>query len=194
MYPNLLVPLLGILAVAGLGLTWLLVRQPVSRRLAGRQVARRKTEAALVITGSVLGTAIIVGALVVGDTLGFSVRQDAYRTLGPVDERVVSTAPVTGTDVSWRLGGALARSPDVDGILSARVSQAAAMRDWRGQRIAEPRVLAWDMDLVAAARFGAAGGPSGLSGPAPRPGHVVVNQPFADALHARVGDAVTLFL
>src|SRR4051794_17315079 len=102
MYPNLLVPLLGILAVAGLRLTWLFGRPPRSRRLAGRQGARRKTEAALVITGSVLGPAIIVGALVVGDTLNPSARQDAYRTLGPIDGRVVAAAPAVADAVSAR--------------------------------------------------------------------------------------------
>ncbi|MFL6138725.1 MAG: ABC transporter permease [Frankiaceae bacterium] len=194
MYPGLTLPLVMVVAAAALVLGALAVRQPVLRWLAFRQIARRRTEAALVVSGSVLGTAIIVGALVVGDTLGFSVRQDAYRTLGPVDERVVSTAPVTGADVAHRLDAALARSPDVDGVLSGRVDQAAAMRDERGRRLAEPRVLAWDLDLLAAARFGAAGGPSGLSGPSPQPGHMVVNQPFADALHAQAGDTVTLFL
>src|SRR3954464_1907933 len=124
MYPNLLVPLLGILAVAGLGVPWLFVRQPGSRRLAARQVARRKTEAALVVTGSVLGTAIIIGALVVGDTLNHSVRQDAYRTLGPVDERVISTSSQIGAQAADRLA-ALTRSPRVDGVLTAQVDQAA---------------------------------------------------------------------
>ena len=78
MYPNLLVPLL------------------VTLGLAFRQVARRRTEAALVIGGSMLGTAIVIGALVVGDTLNFSVRQEAYRTLGPVDERIVAPPGPTG--------------------------------------------------------------------------------------------------
>lgn len=90
MYPNLLIPLLTALALALAALVLVAVRQPVSRRLAFRQVARRRTEAALVIGGSMLGTAIVIGALVVGDTLNFSVRQEAYRTLGPVDERVVA--------------------------------------------------------------------------------------------------------
>ena len=63
MYPNLLAPLLIALAIAIAALLLVAVRQPVSRRLAFRQLARRRTEAALVISGSVLGTAIIVGAV-----------------------------------------------------------------------------------------------------------------------------------
>src|SRR3982750_2067156 len=103
MYPNLLPPLLTLLVVCAAGVAALLLRQPVSRRLAARQVARRKTEAALVVTGSGLGTAIIIGALVVGDTLNHSVRQDAYRTLGPVDERVLATSPLVAGQAAERL-------------------------------------------------------------------------------------------
>src|SRR5437588_9580732 len=112
MYPNLLGPLLTLVGVCVAGIALLLLRQPVSRRLAGRQVARRRTEAALVITGSVLGTAIIIGALVVGDTLNHSVRQDAYRTLGPIDERVVAADPGAADAVSARLAH-LAGNPDI---------------------------------------------------------------------------------
>src|SRR3954454_12755901 len=193
MYPNLLVPLLGILAVAGLGPLWRWVRQPVSRRLAGRQVARRKTEAALVITGSVLGTAIIVGALVVGDTLNHSVRQDAYRTLGPIDERVVVADPAAADAVSARISQ-LAGHPDIDGVLTARVDQAAAATTTSAVAAAEPRVLAWDVDFAKASQFGRAGGPSGLAGSSATPGSVIINRPLAKSLRVNAGDTLTLYL
>lgn len=193
MYPGLTAPLLGLVAVSLSGLLVLLVRQPVSRRLALRQVARRRAEAVLVITGSVLGGAIIVGALIVGDTLNHSVRDTAYRTLGPVDERVVATDPAAGRLLAKRLG-ALAGNPDVDGVLTGRVAQAAAARGSGDGAAAEPRVLAWDLDLVAAAEFGRAGGDPGLTGPNPRPGTVVVNQPLAASLGLHEGDRITLYL
>src|SRR5947209_6606082 len=117
MYPQLTVPLLVILAIAATTLGWAALRLPVARRLAMRQVARRRTEGLLVMGGACLGAAIIVGSLVVGDTLGFSVRQTAYRTLGNIDERVVSTDSATGDLVATRLL-ALNRSTDVDGVLS----------------------------------------------------------------------------
>ena len=90
MYPNLtptLVALLGIaLAVAG----FIAVRRPFLRRLALRQIARRRGEATLVVAGSVLGTAIIIGSLIVGDTLNFSVRQTAYNNLDAHLQRIVN--------------------------------------------------------------------------------------------------------
>ncbi|MFC9287897.1 ABC transporter permease [Streptomyces sp. NPDC057052] len=193
MYPDLLIPLLTGLALALLALTLVVVRQPVSRRLAFRQVARRRTEAALVIGGSILGTAIVIGALVVGDTLNFSVRQEAYRTLGPVDERVVAPPGPTGLAATRRLA-VLADDPDVDGVLSARTAQASAVSGAAGRTVAEPRVLAWQLDFDEASRFGSAGGDPGLDGPNPGPGRVVVNEPLARSLGVSAGDPVTLYL
>src|SRR4051812_42574682 len=152
MYPGLTVPLVGLFALAALGLAWPALRLPLVRRLALRQVARRRTEGLLVMAGASLGAAIIIGSLIVGDTLGFSVRQVAYRTLGNIDERVVSTDGATGTTVALRLLP-LAHSPDVDGVLTARVQQAAATIGTSGQVVAEPRVLAWDIDFASARRF-----------------------------------------
>ncbi|WP_418955593.1 ABC transporter permease [Streptomyces tritici] len=193
MYPNLLTPLLVALALALAALVLVAVRQPVSRRLAFRQVARRRTEAALVIGGSVLGTAIIIGALVVGDTLNFSVRQEAYRTLGPVDERVVAPPGPAGRAVADRLA-ALMDDPDVDGVLSARATQASAVSRSDDGTVAEPRVLAWQMDFDRAADFGAAGGKSGIDGPGPKPGGVVINTPLAQSLGVGAGEPITLYL
>jgi putative ABC transport system permease protein len=192
-YPGLRGPLLILVAVSLTGLRVLLIRQPVSRRLAFRQVARRRTEAALVVTGSVLGTAIIVGALIVGDTLNHSVRDAAYRTLGPIDERVVATDPAVGATLTARLRP-LAGDPSVDGVLSGLVTQAAAATGSGSTATAEPRVLAWDLDLSAAAGFGKAGGDPGLSGPKARPGTAVVNEPLATSLALHVGEPLTLYV
>ncbi|MFG3193436.1 ABC transporter permease [Streptomyces omiyaensis] len=193
MYPNLLLPLLVALALALAALVLVAVRQPVSRRLAFRQVVRRRTEAALVIGGSMLGTAIVIGALVVGDTLDFSVRQEAYRTLGPVDERVIAPPGPAGDTVAERLA-ALTGDPDVDGVLTVRAAQASALSSTAGHPVAEPRVLAWQMDFADASRFGAPGGDPGLDGPNPEPGQVVVNEPLARSLNVRTGDPLTLYL
>ena len=119
MYPNLTPFLVG-LGGAGLLVTVVLaLRGPLTRRLALRQVNRRRAEAALVVAGSVLGTAIIVGSLVVGDTLDHSFKQDAYRTLGVVDEVVSSPDPAQGAEAARRLEP-LRGDPAVDGLLTVR--------------------------------------------------------------------------
>lgn len=193
MYPGLTLPLVVILLVAVLILAWPAVRLPVVRRLAMRQVARRRTEGLLVMAGASLGAAIIVGSLVVGDTLGFSVRQVAYRTLGNVDERVVSNDAATAAAVAVKLLP-LQRSPDVDGVLTARVQQAAATAGSDASTVAEPRVLAWDVDFATAHQFGVAGGSPGLPGPSPKAGQVVVNASLADSLDLKPGSPFTVYV
>lgn len=188
MYPGLTLPLLVLLTGAALLLLWVAFRLPFLRRLAWRQVRRRPAEAALVIVGSMLGTAIIVGSLVVGDTLNASVRTVAHTTLGPIDERVVSVNPTQGAAVAARLAS-LAGSPDIDGVLSAHVDHAAALVDSGGQRRAEPRALVWDFDPVSARRFDSA-----LKRVDPGPGQTVINSDLAQSLKASVGTRITLYL
>ena len=124
MYPNLTPTLSAQLGLALAVAAFIALRRPVLRRLALRQIGRRRAEAALVVAGSVLGTAIIIGSLIVGDTLNFSVRQAAYDNLGPTDE-VVSSPTVAQGDEAARRIERLRGDPDVDGILSLHGDRAA---------------------------------------------------------------------
>ena len=56
------------------------------------------------IVGSLLGTAIITGSLIVGDTIDRSIRAGAYDQLGPVDE-IVSVPLPDGPTVAARFAG-----------------------------------------------------------------------------------------
>src|SRR4029450_12942544 len=157
MYPNLTPFLVGLGGAALLAALVMAVSAPLTRRLALRQLNRRRTEAALVVAGSVLGTAIIVGSLVVGDTLDHSFKQGAYRYLGVVDEVVSSPDPAQGEAAARRLGG-WGGGPGVP----------PAGRAGAGGRRGEPRATIIEVDLAAAARFEGPG--SSLAGPSPRPG------------------------
>jgi putative ABC transport system permease protein len=187
MYPELTLPLVVLLVAATATLAWAALREPFLRRLAARQVRRRPTEAVLVVLGAMLGTAIIVGSLVVGDTLNFSVRQSAYQTLGPIDERTVSVDPQQGAQVAARLAN-LVRDPDVDGVLSAQMDRAAAVANGPDRR-AEPRVLVWEIDPVAGGRFDPA-----LAGVHPGAGEVVLNSELARTLAVGTGQRITIYL
>ena len=80
---------LAVLAVALIGMS--LLTNPVLRRIAVRNFSRRPTNTALVIAGSMVGTALITGSLVIGDTTeGLGLAQ-IVRT-GEIDE-VVSVFP-----------------------------------------------------------------------------------------------------
>ncbi len=194
MYPNLTRPLLALLGAALAVAVYITLRRPVLRRLALRQVSRRRREALLVVTGSVLGTAIIVGSLVVGDTLNFSVKRAAYTSLGPTDEIVASQHLDLGEQASAALER-LRADPDIDGLLTLHGDQAAAVVGTGPARKAEPRVNVWDVDFSEAAAFGRAGDSrSGLDGPTPARGETVINEDLATALGVRAGDMVTFYL
>jgi putative ABC transport system permease protein len=186
-YPNLTPFLVGLGGAGLLVAVAMAARGPLTRRLALRQLNRRRAEAALVVAGSVLGTAIIVGSLVVGDTLDFSFKQGAYQTLGVVDEVVGSPDPAQGQEAARRLE-ALRGDPAIDGLLTVRRHGAAAVKGAKG----EPRATLLELDLAAAARFEGPGSP--LAGPAPGPGRVVLSDTLAGALDARAGDRVTFYL
>jgi putative ABC transport system permease protein len=186
-YPNLTPYLVGLGGAGLLATVFLALRGPLTRRLALRQVNRRRAEAALVVAGSVLGTAIIVGSLVVGDTLDHSFKQNAYRYLGVVDEVVSSPDPAQGEAAARRLE-AVADDPAVDGLLTVRRHGAAVTNGGKG----EPQATVLELDLAAATRFEGPGSP--LAGPAPGPGQVVLSDALAGALDARTGDRLTFHL
>ena len=194
MYPNLTPTLVTLLGIALAVAAFIAVRRPFLRRLALRQIARRRGEAALVVAGSVLGTAIIVGSLIVGDTLNFSVRQTAYKNLGPIDE-IVSSPTVAQGDQAARRIERLRGDSDVDGLLTLRGDQAAVVRGSGTSRTAEPRASVWEVDFAQAAAFrGGVQGGSGLSGPAPGAGEAVINDDLATQLGAQAGDTLTVYL
>jgi putative ABC transport system permease protein len=190
MYPELTLPLVVLTGLALGYVAAVVVRQPVQRRLALRQVTRRPAESVLVVLGAVLGTALLVASLAVGDSLNRSVRQSAYEVLGPIDEYVRTADPALGAEAARRMG-TLRGDPRVDGLLAVRGDQVAAERTTGGDRRAEPRVLLWELDFAAAARFGAPT-PSGLDTADPGRGGVVLNRNLADSLHAGPSDTITI--
>jgi len=94
---------------------YILVRKPVLRRLAVRNASRRPRETALVLIGSLLGTAIITGSLIVGDTLNSSIGRSAFTQLGPTDEMVAATDSGAAAAAEKKITEL--RSPDIDGVL-----------------------------------------------------------------------------
>src|ERR687891_1471192 len=87
---------LALVLVAALGVVALLaLRNPVLLKLALRNIPRRRGRSMLIVTGLMLGTAIIAAALATGDTMSSTIRSSVVRSLGATDELV----SVRGTDV-----------------------------------------------------------------------------------------------
>ena len=85
-----------------------LVRRSDLRRMGVRNIVRRPVESVLIVVGSALGTAIIVAALLVGDTFDNSIRDIARTDLGDVVRRRLGPTMLFGVMVtvveSWLPG------------------------------------------------------------------------------------------
>ena len=75
-----------LLAVALVAVAALAVRNRVFFRLGVRNVKRRRGRTVLIVTGLMLGTAIISAALATGDTMSHTIRSSAATSLGRTDE------------------------------------------------------------------------------------------------------------
>ncbi len=168
-----------------------LVRRPSLRRFALRNLVRRRSEALLVVGGSLLGTAIITAALVVGTTFETSVKDSARTRLGPIDERVVTQGPAARE--------ALVRSlrahpvEGTDGVLPVSWTTVSVSTTGPDRR-AESDQRLYELDVAAARRFGGNGAASGFEAArSPAEGQVVLNDDLAGKLHAASGDTVRVF-
>ena len=170
---------------------YLLVRKPVLRRLALRNAARRPRETVLVLIGSLLGTAIITGSLVVGDSLTRSIRQGAFNSLGPIDELVRTAGPAESRAAAAAVERL--RSQDIDGVLPI-VSAGAAVGSVNGAvRRAEPHSTVLEVDFARARAFGGDPRATGISGPTPTGNEVVINEALARTLKTSQGRTIDIY-
>lgn len=169
-----------------------LVRHSSLRRLAVRNISRRKGEALLIVAGSLMGTAIITASFVVGDTFNSSIRDTARTQLGPIDERVVvaDQGAMRATDAYLRS----VRLTDVDGLLPVEWTDVAVASVGRNRR-AEPTLRMAEYDLDVARRFGADVDATGFrdAGPTPSGREALVNTALAAKIGVRSGDQVDVF-
>jgi putative ABC transport system permease protein len=166
-----------------------LVGWPLLRRLATRNALRRPIEAVLVIVGSLLGTAIITGSLIVGDTIDRSIRAAAYDQLGPVDE-IVSVPMVDGAALRERFAGF--SSPAFDGVLALTSTGAAVVNPGRAGGT-QPRAQLLEVDFADARRFGRDASATGIAGATPEVGTAAVTTDLADKLNIRRGGKIVVF-
>ncbi|HEV7524185.1 MAG TPA: FtsX-like permease family protein [Acidimicrobiia bacterium] len=179
-----------LVALLSLPFLFILARKPVLRRLALRNAVRRPRETALVILGSLLGTAIMTGSFVVGDTFNSSIRRMAYTQLGPVDEIVSANGLAAASTLRAKLGGL--HDQNIDGTLALTLARASAASVTAPVRAA-PKAQLLETDFTAARGFGGDAPATGMSGPTPGAGEAVIGADLARVLQLHAGDAVDAF-
>ncbi len=171
------------------------VLNPTARRVALRNVLRRRVDAVPVVLGCAFGTAIIVSSLLVGDTLDASLRDRATERLGPIDV-VVSSYDI---EIAGAARDFLVMDPPkvADGVLAAVAADAtlvAAGEDGDksvGKVIPSARLIEVYFDW--AKEFDKGPSTTGLSGSTPGSGKVALGQDTADALGVGKGDSVEVY-
>ncbi len=187
----LVVGLVGLTVVAWAG------RKRFPLRIGTGNFFRRKTQVAIVVAGLLIGTAIITSSFVIQSTFDYTIRSAVFRAFDHVDE-IIYTAQADGTRATFSLTvfdalrTNLAQMPDVSRV-APRYELGGAVVD-RRSRLFDPTATvvgfdaAYDLGTFVNAT-GTEWDGSGLS-----PTDAIINQKLADAVEARVGDAILLNL
>lgn len=178
-------------AAACLALTaWTWLRAPILGAMAWRNAARDPRRTAIVIAGLMLGTAILSGSFVTGDSATFGIRSSAMRAFGEVDEIVSVKGDLFFPE--W-IGDELAADArvrrELEGLSPLVLQDAAVAHPDSGQW--EPRAILVGYDPERASGFGEFLDVSGQQrGDRLEQGHVVINEPLALVLDANAGDTI----
>ena len=167
------------------------LRRRALARIALRSSARRKGESALVILGSLLGTAIITGSFIVGDTLDASLAAIGETSLGPTDLMVRTADASAGEDAVAALDGF--SSADVDGLLPIRAATVPVATPDSNNRLAHPTTTLIEADFADARAFGDDPATTGIDGATPEAGHTVISENLAADLNVEPGDTIVVY-
>ena len=195
--------LAGVLMLVLGAVAVLALRNRVFFRLGVRNVRRRPARTALIVAGSMLGTAIIAAALTTGDTMSHTIRGAAVTALGQTDEVVAAK----GIDTALAADGAatgdryfpqgyadriaqrMRPTGLVDGVAPVIVEPIAVLDV--ASRQSEPEVTLFASDPARLRDFGPMrSGGTTRSLAELGPGEVYLNAKAAEKLDAHAGDVV----
>ncbi len=196
MVDPLVVATLVILGSVGALSGWFIYRFPLPFKIARRNIARARGRSILIVLGLLVGTAIISGSLVVGDTTRSINTYYNYLAAGFTDEGIYGHAATGGylyfpQSVASAIVNASQGDPTIAGVTPEIVDRAQLFDQTTG-------IPQTNLNLVAAdpATSGALGHFTSSSGAAlngPAPGQVFLDRRAAEDLNAHIGDTVTLY-
>jgi putative ABC transport system permease protein len=189
-----------------------MLRRPVLRRMSLRNVTRRKWNTALVVLGSMVGTALISGSLVLNDSTGRFQENEARQTLGEIDEVVGQAGqrlpndrrpiPLFDSSVAASITPEAVRDASqdakegpvsVDGVLGVLTGEvpAESLNKTGETAVATPAVTVVGADWEGLRSFGEE--PPGVGArPEPRPGELYASEGLAERLELRERSRVRL--
>ena len=180
----------------------LAMRNRIILKLGLRNIPRRRGQTVLIIIGVMLSTVIMAAAFGTGDTLSYSIRNEAINGLGLVDELITPLRADEGDSITNlyfplerfdQLRDALADNQDIDG-LAPQLAETVAVRDIRTKLSAgQTRLVGLDAgQLDGFGGFASVDGVSRIADLAD--GEVLLSTEAEDELDAEVGDTLDMFL
>ncbi|MCI4333722.1 MAG: ABC transporter permease, partial [Thermoplasmata archaeon] len=191
----LLLPLLLLAIVLGIS-ALLAATHRLTFRIAMRNVRRGGSRTVLVILGLLVGTTIISGSLVVGDTVNAVSVHGTYLAYQGVDEAIYNQSLVTGGyqfvpySTYLTIAHAALRDPGVSAVTPMILGSATAFDRTTG--LPQPGLNLVGVDPNSSGALGAFHDDSGAVVNGPNPGSVILDDVAASDLNASVGDHVLL--
>jgi len=188
--------LLLLLGIVGVTTGVLATRHRLAFRIALRNVRRGRTRTVLLIAGLLIGTTIISGSLVVGDTVHQLSDHYTYLGAGYVDESI--TAPSASGGFAYypyttyvQISAAVAGASQIAGVAPEIIDSCAAYDHNSGIPETNLNLIGVNGNQSAALGSFVTDGGTTLAGPAP--GEALIDDQTASALNATAGDTVTIF-
>ena len=190
---NLLILILLAVAVVTIVLA---LRHRLSFRIAIRNVRRGRARTALLLAGLLVGTTIVSGSLVVGDTVQTLTYHYVYLGAGYVDESISATSVTGGAayfpySVYGEVVNLTSSSSQIAGV-TPMIVDAGSVYD-RTTGLPETDLNLIGVNGNQSTHLGDFVADNGTPIPGPAPGHVLLDDQAASALNASAGDAVVVF-
>jgi putative ABC transport system permease protein len=181
--------------VAGLS-AFFALRHRLSFRLAVRNVRRGRGRTVLLVLGLLVGTTIVTGSLVVGDTVNAVNVHFVYQAYGHIDEGVYNVSGLGGyvpfpVGVADGLSARLSGDAQIAGIVPMVVS-GASLYD-RATGIPQSNLNLQGANTTASGPLGHFVALNGTALAGPGPGAVYVDSQAASDVNASVGDPVVVY-
>ena len=200
----IMVALLAIFLVIMSVVVFMAWRNRIMLKLGLRNIPRRRAQTVLIVVGSMLSAVIIAAAFGTGDTISFSIRHDAVKDLGAIDEFLMSTRDPEGFGQQGlpyfprsrydELRTELAGFDPVDGMVPYIGQTVPALNTRTLLTEGQMRVTAPDPEhLKGSGAFTLTSGVEVSLRDLSEDG-VYVNDKAADELEARLGDQLRLFV